>query len=177
MVGPKKNLVRILGRQPRGFRAGDSSLETQTRRAPTGRSRTASAAGRRTRPGAVPEKAGEKPRIRLKQRRHSMDESGLPTPSTDKPACPVRARPECGQDAPAIRAYESASNQLGRSPRVFASTGPGSGTQSRTETCMPDQVEVRHISHSNAWSARKRTMVRPRGLTASSLFFTLSRKT
>jgi len=29
----------------------------------------------------------------------------------------------------------------------------------------------------NAWSARKWTMVNPRGLTASSLFFTLSRKT
>ena len=29
----------------------------------------------------------------------------------------------------------------------------------------------------NAWSARKRTMVNPSGSTASSLFFTLSRKT
>ena len=31
--------------------------------------------------------------------------------------------------------------------------------------------------YSNAWSARKRTMVNPRGLTASSLFFTFSWKT
>ena len=33
------------------------------------------------------------------------------------------------------------------------------------------------IDHSNAWSARNRTMVSPRGFTASSLFFTWSRKT
>ena len=31
--------------------------------------------------------------------------------------------------------------------------------------------------YSNAWSARKRTMVKPRGFTASSLFLTVSRKT
>ena len=31
--------------------------------------------------------------------------------------------------------------------------------------------------YSNAWSARKRTMVNPRGFMASSLFFTCSRKT
>jgi hypothetical protein len=31
--------------------------------------------------------------------------------------------------------------------------------------------------YSKAWSARKRTMVNPRGFTASSLFFTVSRKT
>jgi hypothetical protein len=38
-------------------------------------------------------------------------------------------------------------------------------------------LEVRVSPQLNAWSARKRTMVRPRGFTASSLFFTFSRNT
>lgn len=133
--------------------------------------------GRRIGPKRCLRRTGRRTEVQAAGMPHSMDRMGMPFPPARQPEVMCDLSDNAARTG---RRYDRtiprwASCLNGRHRTHPAYRRPLCLAPAKAH--VPDCPCGRHIHHSNAWSARKRTMVNPRGLTASSLFFTFSRKT
>ena len=133
--------------------------------------------GRRIGPKRCLRRAGRCTEVQAAGMPHSMDRMRMPVRSARKQgAMRCQISNVVGTGRRFERAIPRCANCEARKNRVHR--------PDRRDVCPlpPKALELdlgdsHHNHHSNAWSALKRTMVNPRGLTVSSLFFTVSRKT
>ena len=173
----RRKISPALWPQPRVRCAGDFSLETQTWKVVKPKQSDAVPPGRRIGPKRCLRRGGDKPEVQAAQMRHSTDRTRMPVRPAHKSEVmrchglnAVRTDRRKQRTMPRRASWEDRHNRAHPADQRASRVLP-------TKALVPGLRDSCHVYQSNAWSARKRTMVKPRGLTASSLFFTLSRKT